>query len=64
MRLKSKTLEKVINKSISDMKNSSHDNEVFAIHNEGNIQIQIVVTSDSWDIMDELLSEYVDAVEQ
>ena len=61
MKLKAKALEKLINESISDLQHGQHENEMFAIHNEGGIQVQIVVTTE--DRFDNLAAEYESATE-
>lgn len=60
MRLKANKLEKLINESIDGVKHGQWDNEKFAIHNDGNIQVQIFVTGQENEKLD-LLPYYVGA---
>lgn len=61
MEIKAKALEGIINKSIEDIKRGPWSDEAFAVHEEGGVQVQIVITKDSEQFCSEILPEYVAA---
>jgi hypothetical protein len=58
MKLKAELLEKLINESLSGLKNGFHDNESFAIHEKDGMQVQIMLTKDEYEMHDNILPEY------
>jgi len=62
MELKSKVLEDLINDSIRDIKDEGHDNESFCIYDKDGVQVQIIVTQDEYEMMDEVIPTYVNAL--
>ena len=61
MKLKSAALQKAINDSILDVGRGPCESDRFAIYEDTRVQVQVVVTSDPDDFMDELLPEYISA---
>ena len=61
--VKKKALEKEINNCIKEIRFGPACETEFAIHNENGTQVKIVVTRDDWNMLDDLDSNYINAVE-
>lgn len=61
--VKKKALEKEINILINEIRLGPFCESEFAIHEQHGVQVKVVVTRDEDSMIDELDSNYVDAIE-
>lgn len=61
MKIKTKALEKIINESIDGVKNGGWETESTTIHEQDDVQVQIVVTRVTSEMVDGVCPEYENA---
>jgi hypothetical protein len=60
VKIKAEILEKIINDEIKDVGRGNCDSSAFAIHEDTRIQVQVLITRDRDDFLDEVLPEYAE----